>query len=71
MIITEVAEADVTARQVDGKVNKKYSKPLHNLLTPYENINITEVNNAKYLNVAMPIYNLMDRSDNYAKTSGN
>ena len=30
----------------------------------------TQVDNAKYLNVVMPMFDLIEYSDNYSKTSG-
>ena len=33
-------------------------------------MNNTKLDNAKDLDVAMPIYNLIEYSDNYLKTSG-
>ena len=33
-------------------------------------INNTQVDNAKYIDIVMPVYNLIEYSDNYAKTSG-
>ena len=33
-------------------------------------INNTQINNAKYTDVVMPMYNLIEYSDNYSKTSG-
>ena len=33
-------------------------------------INNTQIDNAKYIDVAMPIYNLNEYKDNYSKTSG-
>ena len=33
-------------------------------------INNTQIDNAKYIDVAMPMYNLIEYSDNYSKTSG-
>ena len=33
-------------------------------------INNTQINNAKYIDVVMPMYNLIEYSDNYLKTSG-
>ena len=33
-------------------------------------INNTQIDNAKYIYVAMPMYNLIEYSDNYSKTSG-
>ena len=47
-----------------GITNKQYLK-----ITITE-INSTQVDNAKYLNVAMPMYNLIEHRDNLLKTSG-
>ena len=33
-------------------------------------INNTQIDNTKYIDVVMPVYNLMEYSDNYSKTSG-
>ena len=33
-------------------------------------INNTQINNAKDIDVVMPIYNLIEYSDDYSKTSG-
>ena len=33
-------------------------------------INDTKINNAKYIDVVMAMYNLIEYSDNYSKTSG-
>ena len=33
-------------------------------------INNTQIDNAKYIDVVMPMYNLIEYSDNYSKTSG-
>ena len=34
-------------------------------------MNNTEINDAKDFDIAMPMYNLMEHSENYSKTSGN
>ena len=34
-------------------------------------INNTQIDNAKDIDVVMPMYNLIEYSDNYSKTSGN
>ena len=43
--------------------------------TPFTNciseINNTQIDNAKDIDVVMPMYNLIEHSDNYAKTTGN
>ena len=36
----------------------------------FTEINNTQINNAKYIDVIMPKYNLIEYSDNYSKTSG-
>ena len=33
-------------------------------------INNTQIDNANYINVVMPMYNLIEYSDNYSRTSG-
>ena len=33
-------------------------------------INNTQIDNAKYIDIVMPMYNLIEYSDNYAKTTG-
>ena len=33
-------------------------------------INNTQVDNAEYIDIVMPMYNLIEYSDNYSKTSG-
>ena len=33
-------------------------------------INNTQIDNAKYIDIVMPMYNLIEYSDNYSKTSG-
>ena len=61
---------DAAARQADerdkGEVFKNCS-PFTNCISE---INNTQVDNAKDINVVMPMYNLIEYSDNYAKTSG-
>ena len=37
----------------------------------YEQINNTEIDNAKDIDIVMPTYNLIEYSDNYSKKSGN
>ena len=42
--------------------------------SPYTNriskINNTQIDNAEYIDIVMPVYNLIEYSDNYSKTSG-
>ena len=69
--ITIVVEgADAAARQTDERdkgVAFKNCAPFTNCITE---INNTDLDNAKDLDIVMPMYNLMEYSDNYAKTSG-
>ena len=61
---------DEATRQADerdkGVAFKNYA-PFTNCISE---INNTQVDNAKDINIVMPLYNLIECSDNYAKTSG-
>ena len=62
--------ADAAARQADERdknVAFKNCAPFTNCISE---INNTQVDNAKDIDIAMPMYNLIEYSDNYAKTSG-
>ena len=64
------AGAYAAARQSDERdkgVAFKNCAPFTNCISE---INNTQVDNAKDINIAMPMYNLIGYSDNYAKTSG-
>ena len=69
--ITITGEADdAAARQADERdkdVAFKNCAPFTNCISE---INNTQVDNAKYIDIAIPIYNLIEYSDNYVKTSG-
>ena len=62
------ARADAAARQADER-NKvvifKNCAPLNNC-----KIKNTEINNAKDIDIVMPMYNLIEHCDNYLKTVG-
>ena len=63
--------ADDVARRADerGKgVSFKNCAPFINYISE---INNTQIDNAKDIDIVMPMYNLIEYSDNYAKTSGN
>ena len=63
------AEDDAAARQANerGKgVVFKNCAPFTNCISE---INNTQVDNAKVIDIVMPMYNLIEYSDNYAKTS--
>ena len=69
-ITIEGAGADTTARQADERdkvVIFKNCAPFTNCISE---INNTQVDNAEDFDIVMPMYNLIEYSDNYAKTSG-
>ena len=44
---------------------------VHHLLTPFTSeINNTQIDNAKDIDIVTPMYNLIEYRDNYSKTSG-
>ena len=62
--------ADAAARQADERnkvVSFKNCAPFINCISE---INNTQIGNAKDIDIVMPMYNLIEYSDNYAKTSG-
>ena len=64
------AGVDVAARQADERdkgVAFKNCAPFTNFISE---INNTQVDNAKDINIVMSMYNLIEYRDNYAKTTG-
>ena len=64
------AGADVVARKSDERdkdVAFKNCAPFTNCISE---INNTQVDNAKDIDIIMPMYSLIEQSDNYAKTTG-
>ena len=64
------AGADAAARQADESdkgVAFKNCAPFTHCISE---INNTQVDNAKDIDIIMPMYNLIEYSDNYAKTTG-
>ena len=64
------AGADAAARQADERdkgVAFKNCAPFINWISEMNN---TQVDNAEDIDIVMPMYNLIEYSDNYAKTSG-
>ena len=57
------------ARQGDKGVAFKYCSPFTYCIINIE-INNTQIDNAKDIDIVMPMYSLIEYSDNYAKTSG-
>ena len=67
--ITE-AGADVAARQADERDKGVTFKNCAPFTKCINRINSTEIDNAKDINIVMLMYNLIEYSDNYSKTSG-
>ena len=69
-ITIEGAGADAAVRQADERdkgVIFKNCAPFTNCISE---INNTQVDNAKDIDIVMPMYNLIEYSDNFAKASG-
>ena len=61
---------DAAARQADERdkgVAFKNCAPFTNCISDIDN---TQIDNCKDIDIVMPLYNLLEYSDNYAKTSG-
>ena len=64
------AGADAAARQADERDKGVIFKNCALFTNCVSQINNTQVDNAKDIDIVMPMYNLIEYSDNYAKTSG-
>ena len=65
--VNNTAAADADANNTNKKVILKNCTPFTNCISE---INNTQVDNAKDIDIVMPMYNLIEYSDNYSKTSG-
>ena len=61
---------NAAARQADERVKGVIFKNCAPFTNCISEINNTQVDNAKDIDIVMPMYNLIEYSDNYAKTSG-
>ena len=61
------AGAGAAANNTNKKVIFKNWVPFTNCISK---INNTQIDNPEYIDIVMPIYNLIEYSDNYLKTSG-
>ena len=69
--ITTTGEGDdAAARQADDRSKSVIFKNCAPFINCKSEINNTEINNAKDIDIAMPMYNLIEHSDNYSKTFG-
>ena len=62
--------ADAAARQADERNKGAIFKNCALFVNCKSEINNTEIDNAKDIDIVMPMYNLIEYSDNYSKTSG-
>ena len=65
--VNNTAADGAAANNNDKKVIFKNCAPFINCISK---INNTDIDNAKYIDIVMPMYNLIEYSDNYSKTSG-
>ena len=65
--VNNTAAADAAANNTNKKVIFENCAPFTNCI---REINNTQVDNAKDIDIVMPMYNLIEYSDNYAKTTG-
>ena len=65
--VNNTAVADADASNTNKNVIFKNCAPFTNCISE---INNTQVDNAKDIDIVMPMYNLIEYSDNYSKTSG-
>ena len=66
IIVNNTAAADADANNTNKKVIFKNCAPFTNCITE---INNTDIDNAKDIDIVMPMYNFIEYSDNYSKTS--
>ena len=65
--VNNTAAAYADANKANKKVIFKIWAPFTNCISE---INNTQIDNAKGIDIVMPMYNLIEYSDNYSKTSG-
>ena len=64
------AKDDPVARQADERDKGVAFKSCAPFINCISEINNTQIDNCKDIDIVMPLYNLLEYSDNYAKTSG-
>ena len=65
--VNNTAAAGAAANNINKKVIFKNCTPFTNCIS---NIYNRQIDNAEYIDIVMPMYNLIEYSDNYSKTSG-
>ena len=66
--VNKTAAQGAAANNTNRKIIFKNCTPFTNCISE---INNTQIDNAKDIDIVMPMYNLIEYSDNYAKTTGN
>ena len=69
-ITIAVAGDDAAARQADERDKGVAFKNCAPFINCISEINNTQLDNAKDIDIVMPMYNLIEYSDNYVKTTG-
>ena len=64
--VNNTAAEGAAANNTNKKVIFKNCAPFTNCISK---INNTQIDNAEYIDIVMPMYNLIEYSDNYSKTS--
>ena len=65
--VNNTAAAGAAVNNTNKKVIFKNCAPFTNCISK---INNTQIDNAEYIDIVMPMYNLIEYSDNYSKSSG-
>ena len=65
--VNNAAAAGAAVNNTNEKVIFKNCAPFTNCISK---INNTQIDNAEYIDIVMPMHNLIEYSDNYSKTSG-
>ena len=65
--VNNTAADGAAANSTNKKVIFKNCAPFTNCISK---INNTQIDNAEYIDIVMPMYNLIERHDDYSKTSG-
>ena len=65
--VNNTAAADANANKINKKALLKNCAPFTNCINK---INNTQIDNAEYIDIIMPMRNLIEYSDNYSKISG-
>ena len=65
--VNNTAGADAAANNANKKLIFKNYAPFINCISKMNN---TQIDHAEYIDIVMPVYNIIEYSDNYSKTSG-